>query len=149
MAHSYTMLIYHIVFSTKGRQPLLSPESRALLFPYMHGVIDNHGGTAHIINGVADHVHMLCRLRSTPDVADVVKAVKGSSSTWFNQQSGLPPIHWQEGYGAFTVSYSQQSRVHLYIQNQEAHHRRKSFAEEYEEFLVKHGVEYDRRFFLD
>jgi REP element-mobilizing transposase RayT len=149
MAHTYTVLLYHIIFSTKGRQPLLTVDARSILFPYMAGIITNQGGKALIVNGVSDHVHILCRLRSKPDVADVVQAVKGGSSAWFNQEAGLGVLHWQEGYGAFTVSYSQQNRVYRYIQQQEAHHRERSFAEEYEEFLTKNGVEYDRRFFLD
>jgi REP element-mobilizing transposase RayT len=149
MAHTYTVLLYHIIFSTKGREPLLTREARTILFPYMAGIIANQAGMALIINGVADHVHVLCRLKSKPDVAEVVQAIKGGSSAWFNKESGLGALHWQEGYGAFTVSYSQRDRVFRYIQNQEAHHRKQSFAEEFEAFLIKHGVEYDRRFFLD
>jgi REP element-mobilizing transposase RayT len=115
----------------------------------MSGIIANYGGKALIVNGVTDHVHLLCRLRSTPDVADVVQAIKGGSSAWFNKEANLGTIHWQEGYGAFTVSWSQRGRVYGYIKNQEEHHRQKTFAEEYEQFLIRHGVEYDRRFFLD
>ena len=149
MAHTHTVLLYHIVFSTKGRNAWLSPEAREALFPYMGGIIANLGGTPMILNGTSDHVHILCRLRSKPDVAEVVQAVKGSSSAWFNKQPGLRCLQWQEGYGAFTVSYSQRERVYRYVENQEEHHRKRSFAEEYESLLIKHGVEYDERFFLD
>jgi len=149
MAHTYTVLLYHIIFSTKNRQPILTDEARGLLFPYMSGIVTNLGGNALIINGVSDHVHILCRLRSKPDVAEAVQSIKGSSSVWFNKGSGLHQLHWQEGYGAFTVSYSQRDRVFRYIQNQEAHHQKQTFAEEYEGLLTKHDVEYDRRFFLD
>ena len=72
-----------------------------------------------------------------------------SASSWFNRESGLPPIHWQEGYGAFTVSFSQRAAVHRYIERQQEHHREQTFAAEYEEFLIKNEVEYDPRFFLD
>ena len=149
MAHTCTMLLYHLIFSTKGREPVLTPEVRARLFPYMAGIIARLGGKALIINGVSDHVHVLCRLKSTPDVAEVVQALKGGSSAWFNGEAGLGSVHWQQGYGAFTVSWSQRNRVFRYIENQEAHHRKKSFAEEYEEFLHRHGVEFDERFVLD
>jgi len=143
------VLLYHIVFSTKGREPKLSRDARELLFPYMSGIVSQHGGKALIINGVADHVHILCQLKSKPDVADVVQAIKGGSSSWYNKESAEHYLHWQEGYGAFTVSFSQLERVHQYIANQEAHHATRTFAEEYEDFLVKNGVEFDRRFFLD
>ncbi len=149
MAHTYTVLIYHLIFSTKNREPLLNEKVRSLLFPYIAGVISNFGGKALIVNGVSDHVHILCRLKSKPDDAEVVQAIKGGSSTWFNKEVGLGRLYWQEGYGAFTVSYSQQERVYEYIKEQESHHRKVTFEEEFEGFLIKHGVEFDRRFFLD
>lgn len=130
MAHTYTVLLYHVIFSTKEREPILTGEARGLLFPYLAGIIENLGGKALIVNGVSDHVHVLCRLKSKPDVAEVVQAMKGGSSSWFNKESGLQPLHWQEGYGAFTVSYSQRDRVFRYIENQEEHHRDVSFAVE-------------------
>lgn len=149
MAHTCTMLLYHLVFSTKGREPMLNPDVRARLFPYMAGIIEGVGGKALIINGVLDHVHVLCRLKSTPDVAEVVQALKGGSSAWFNREAELGSVHWQQGYGAFTVSWSQRDRVFRYIENQEAHHRRMSFEQEYVGFLQRHGVEFDERFVLD
>ena len=148
MAHTYTVLLYHIVFSTKGREPSLSPAVREMLFPYMIGIVENLGGKVVIMNGVSDHIHILARLRSKPDVAEAVQSIKGSSSAWFSKEPGLRRLEWQEGYGAFTVSYSQKERVTKYIANQGAHHRKRSFAEEFEEMLMKHEVEYDRRFFL-
>jgi putative transposase len=149
VAHTYTVLLYHLIFSTKHRQPILTDEAQAVLFPYIAGIIANHGGAALIINGVSDHIHILCRLKSKPDVADVVQAIKGGSSAWFNKEAGMGVLHWQEGYGAFTVSYSQRDRVYGYIEGQKAHHQKQSFAEEYESFLMKHGIDFDRRFFLD
>ncbi|MDK2971108.1 MAG: REP-associated tyrosine transposase [Candidatus Sumerlaeota bacterium] len=150
MAHTHTVLLYHVVFSTKARLPCLTPQARELLFPYMSGIIANHGGSALLINGVADHVHILCQLRSQPDIATIVQAIKGGASSWYNREAKASPVlHWQEGYGAFTVSPSQKETVLHYIANQEAHHRRRTFAEEYEEMLVKSGVEFDKRFFLD
>ena len=149
MAHTYTVLLYHIVFSTKKRQIWLDDERKDLLFPYMAGIISNLGGKMLIANGTEDHVHLFCRLKSKPDIADVVKNVKGSSSNWFHEKTGRKSFAWQEGYGAFSVSYSQCDRVYQYIQNQQKHHEKRSFAEEYEGLSIKHGVEYDKRFFLD
>ena len=149
MAHTHSVLFYHIVFSTKHREQWLDPASRELLFPYMAGIVSNFGGTPILINGVSDHVHMLLRLRTTPDVAEVVKSIKGSSSKWFHDQTRRQAFAWQEGYGAFTVSFSQKNRVCQYIADQEQRHRRVPFAEEYEALLKKHHVEYDARFFLD
>ena len=115
----------------------------------MAGIVSRLGGHAILINGVGDHVHMLLRLRPRPDVAYVVKAIKGSSSKWFHDRTRRQAFAWQEGYGAFTLSASQESHVRDYIAYQEEHHRRVSFAEEYEALLKKNGVEYDPRFFLD
>lgn len=149
MTHTYTALLYHVIFSTKGREPCLTQQARSVLFPYMAGIVERFGGKALIINGAADHVHALFHMNSMPDLAEAMKQLKGSSSAWFNREPGLGRLRWQEGYGAFTVSHSQRGKVYKYIKNQEEHHRMKSFAEEYEEFLVKHGIAFDRRFFLD
>jgi putative transposase len=149
MAHTHTLLLYHIIFSTQRRVPMLSPEIRSVVFPYMSGIIANNGGESYIINGVEDHVHILCRLKSKPDVADIVHDIKGGTSSWFNKQPGVTSLHWQVGYGAFTVSYSQLNRVFKYIENQQEHHREKTFAEEYEGFLKRHRISYDPRFMLD
>ncbi len=149
MAHTHTLLLYHIVFSTKHRAPLLTAEIRPRLFAYMCGVVEKHQGKALIVNGIEDHVHLLCQLRSTPDLASVVHAIKGGSSAWWNESNPGVPVRWQEGYGAFTVSVSQRNRVHAYIRDQEEHHESKTFSQEYEAMLALNGIEFDSRFHLD
>ena len=115
MAHTYTVLLYHLVFSTKKREPRLTPELKQKLYPYMAGIISNHGGNPIIINGVEDHVHILCQLKSKPDIADILKSIKGSSSHWVHEQNLDSGFAWQEGYGAFTVSFSQKQKVYRAI----------------------------------
>jgi REP element-mobilizing transposase RayT len=107
------------------------------------------GGKVLIANGVEDHVHMLCSLKPQHAVAEVVKTLKGASSAWFNREAGKGTVHWQDGYGAFTVSLSQKDATYAYIAAQEEHHRTRTFAEEYEAFLVRHGIDFDPRFHLD
>src|SRR5205085_494493 len=119
MSHSYTNLLYHIVFSTKDRRPLLDAAIRPRLYEYLAGGIRGEGGTALIINGTSDHVHILPRCRQDKALADVVRAVKANSSGWLHETfPSLRRFAWQQGYGAFTVSQSQVERVKKYIANQ-------------------------------
>lgn len=149
MAHTCSLLLYHIVFSTKRREPILDARARELLFPYIAGIIARKDGHAHIVGGVEDHVHILCRLGTTHAVSSVVQAIKSGSTTWYNREAGRARFQWQEEFAAFTVSESQRARVHRYIENQEEHHRGATFAKEYTGLLKRHGVEYDERFYLD
>lgn len=147
MAHTYTLLLDHIIFSTKDRMPFLDPELRLRLFPYMGGVIRNLGGVALSIGGVADHVHILASLPPTAAPADFIGTVKANSSGWVHKSF---PQHqtfkWQIGYAAFSVSPSQKQSVLDYIAGQEEHHRTVSFKEELIAFLKKHEIEYDERY---
>lgn len=104
------------------------------------------GGVPDEINGMAEHVHLLVGLRPTHCLADVLQDVKGASSKWVHDEIGSSKFAWQTGYGGFTVSPSQLESVREYIRNQEAHHQKKTFQEEYVEFLKKSGVEYDERY---
>jgi REP-associated tyrosine transposase len=145
MAHSYTCLLYHLVFSTKSREPWLHTELRPRLWEYLSSAVRGEGGFCLLINGVADHVHVLARLRQDKSVSDVLRAI--NSSGWIH--AGFPKLrsfHWQEGYGAFTVSKSQVETVRRYIAAQEAHHRKLTFQEEFLSLLKAHQVEYDERF---
>src|SRR5262249_2507573 len=130
MAHSFTNLLYHIIFSTKGRAPWIDAATRPRLHEYLGGVIRGEGGIALLINGVADHVHILAKLRQDKAVSEVLRAVKANSSGWIHRTfPALAEFAWQSGYGAFTVSFSQVERVRQYIRGQEEHHRRVSFQE--------------------
>jgi putative transposase len=148
MAHTYTSLYFHLIFSTKNRQPLLSPQFRPRLFDYMGGILRHMEGSSLLINGIEDHVHVLASLPSTLAIATCLRDLKGDSSRWVHETIGLP-FGWQTGYAAFTVSQSALEDVRAYIANQEEHHRRTSFPEEYLKFLQRHGMEYDERFVLD
>ena len=113
---------------------------------YLGGVVKNVEGIAEAIGGVNDHVHLLVGLRATHCLADVVRDVKAVSSRWVHEEMGARDFAWQEGYGAFTVSPSQRETVRHYIEQQEEHHRHRTFQEKYLELLRRCGVEYDERF---
>jgi len=146
MPHSFTSLLVHIIFSTKARTPDLSPEIAARLFPYMGGIVKERKGVPLIINGPADHVHLLVYVAPTDSISDLLRVVKTNSSRWIHEEF---PEHgrfgWQAGYGAFTVSVSRVTDVTDYIAAQQKHHRRVSFQEEFLTFLQKHGITYDER----
>ena len=148
MARTYTKLVYHIVFSTKERMPLITGEIRDRLYPYLGGVIRGEKGSLVEIGGVADHVHILARFGATVAVSEMVKRIKGNSSHWLSQEVGTW-FAWQTGYGAFTVSESQVAAVRKYIQRQEEHHQRVSFKDELISLLRKHGIEFDEENLLD
>ncbi len=146
---TYTQICYHIVFSTKNRQPVLTPARREDLFRYIWGIINNHEGHLYRINGVEDHVHILSDLHPTVCLADLVKAIKTGSSKWIKENGIFPEFgHWQDGYGAFTQSPPDKDAVIEYIKRQEEHHRCTSFVDEYRELLKRAGIEFDERYLL-
>ena len=144
MAHTYASLLFHCVFSTKERLHLLSPDVRERLWPFMGGIARNNGFKALAVGGTEDHAHVLLSLPTTMPVAKAVQLIKGGSSKWLSATfPKLEPFQWQEGYGAFSISISHVKDTVGYIGRQEEHHRRRTFEEEYLQFLEKHGVEYD------
>lgn len=141
---TYTQLLYHILFSTKRRAPLISHDIADRLFPYIAGIIRAERGTLLEINGVEDHLHMLLRWRPDDALSSLMRTVKSRSSIWVHQTwPELQDFAWQEGYTAFTVSVSQEPAVRKYIQNQREHHAREDFRSELEKLLAAHGVELD------
>ncbi len=146
MPSTHLALHYHVIFSTKDREPVIAAPWRERLHAYLGGVVRNVEGIPETIGGVHDHVHLLIGLRATHCLADVVRDVKAVSSRWVHEEIGMRNFAWQEGYGAFTVSPSQREAVRHYIERQEEHHRHRTFQEEYLEFLQRCGVEYDERF---
>ena len=147
MPQSLARLPVHLVFSTKNREPLLGDAVRPALHGYMATVLRNLGCQPILINSVADHVHVLFDLARTVAVAAVVEDVKKASSKWINPRGPeYAGFAWQAGYGAFAVSESNVETVRAYIAEQQEHHRKKTFMEEYEAFLERHGVAYDERF---
>jgi putative transposase len=146
VGHTYTNLNYHIVFSTKDRLPLLIPQIQERVYKYMGGIVRDLDGTVLAAGGIADHVHLLCRLRTSVSLAEVMRQIKGSSSRWINEElkPGLK-FAWQSGYSAFAVSQSHVKQVERYIAGQEEHHRKRGFKEEMIDFLEQHGIEYDEK----
>ena len=146
MPSTHVSLHYHLVFSTKDRIAYMHKDWRGRLHSYMGGIVKGLNGVPVTIGGVEDHVHLLVGLRATHRLSDVLKEVKGSSSLWVHEELKIRQFAWQEGYGAFTVSASQIEPVRAYIDNQEAHHHKKTFQDEYLEFLEAYGIEYDEKY---
>jgi putative transposase len=147
MAHTFSNLLVHIVFSTKDRVPSINPEWRSELHAYMGGIVRELAGKVNVINGTADHVHLLASMPANLSVAEIVRVLKANSSRWVNRKYRLKnAFAWQTGYAAYSVSQSNAGAVAKYIQEQEKHHHRITFQEEYLEFLKRNGIEYDERF---
>jgi REP element-mobilizing transposase RayT len=147
MPHSYTQLLYHVVFSTKNRHPWLTGPVLGRLHEYLGGAVRGEGGTALRVGGVADHVHILARCRQDRALSAVVGAIKSNSSGWIHREfAELAAFEWQAGYAAFTVSQSQVERLCRYIDGQEEHHRRQTYQEELLTLVEAHEVEYDPRY---
>ncbi len=150
MPHTYAVQLMHCVFSTKGRQKLITPELQERLWPYLGGIAREHKMKALAIGGIEDHLHLLLSLPSTLAIAKAMQLIKGGSSKWvhdtFPEQRRF---EWQEGYGAFSVSVTNQAKVISYIEKQATHHASKDFKEEFVDFLQMHGIEYDERYIWD
>lgn len=150
MGHTYTNLLKHIVFSTKERRPFLNAEVKPRLFAYMGGIMRQEKCVALIINGPADHVHILASLSPTIAPAKLIATVKANATGWAHKtfpQCG--DFAWQTGYAAFGVSCSLKQTVRDYIANQEAHHRKLSFNEELIALLKRHEIKYDERYLFE
>jgi putative transposase len=147
MPSSFTNLLFHIIFSTKNREPLIRESFRDELEKYIAGIIRNEEGTLLDIGGMPDHLHIIAKFKPDRSVADMVRVIKANSSKWLNERHGdAGRFAWQSGYGAFSVSQSQIGALRAYVQNQEAHHRTRSFQDEFRDFLNKHEIEYDERY---
>jgi REP element-mobilizing transposase RayT len=140
MPQAFIRIFIHVIFSTKRREATISSTLRPRLHSYIAGIISECGGTPMIVNGMADHVHILMALPSNKSVSELVRIIKANSSKWvhelFSTEKGFA---WQNGYAVFGVSASNVDEVRRYIEKQEEHHRKRTFAEEYEAFLAKHG----------
>ncbi len=150
MPQSLSRILVHLIFSTKNRDPVLTPEIRAELHPYLAVALREDGCPALQIGGVEDHVHALFGLSRTRTVAQVVETVKTSSSKWLKTKgTAFARFHWQTGYGAFSVSQSNAGAVVRYIQNQAEHHQKVTFQEEYRRFLKRYQIAYDESYVWD
>jgi putative transposase len=147
MSHSYSNMLSHVIFSTKDRKPLIDAEMKPRLLGYMNGIVDESGGKVLSLNAMADHLHMLWELPPTSSLSDSMRVLKTNSSRWVHETWGSQkPFAWQTGYGAFSVSRSNVPAVAKYIEEQESHHRKRTFQEEFIELLVKHGIDYDPKY---
>jgi putative transposase len=148
MSHTSGNIVLHMIFSTQGRLPLIKTDFGADLFAYMGGIIRELNGTALIINGAGDHVQMLVRIRPVHSAAEIARIVKTNSSRWVREKRS-PGFAWQTGYGVFSVSESSVRAVTKYIAEQEAHHKKRSFQEEFVAFLKRNCIEYDPKYIWD
>lgn len=147
MPHTASNLLVHLIFSTKERLPLISGEIAGDLHAYLGGIARDIGGKALIINGTADHVHVLMRTPTTRSSADVVRLLKANSSKWIHKKwPEMRKFAWQSGYGAFSVSESAVESVRSYIAHQQEHHKRVSFQDEFRAFLRKNNIVVDETY---
>ena len=150
MPQSLSQVIIHIVFSTKDRQPWLDPVIRPRMHAYLATVCRDCKCEAYRVGGVADHVHIATKLGRTISQADLLEKIKKTSSAWIKTQGKqFQSFFWQSGYGSFSIGQSQLDDLIRYVNNQETHHRTKTFQEEYRELLLKYNVEFDERYVWD
>lgn len=145
MGSTYHSLHYHVVFSTKERRPFIHADWRPRLHEYLGGTVNGLGGVPEAIGGVEDHVHLLISLKTTAAPAEMVRELKKASSVW-TAENHCPGFSWQEGYGIFSVSWTHVEAVRNYIANQEEHHRKAGFSEEFKQLLERNGVVYDPKY---
>ncbi len=144
MANTYTQLNIHAVFVVKGRANLLNDKIRHDVFRYISGILKNLGQFPLAVNGYKDHVHIFFEMSTTKSLSDILRDVKSNSSKWINENSLIKGrFEWQEGYAAFSYAKSQRNTVIRYIENQEQHHKRRSFRDEYLDLLKKFDMEYN------
>jgi putative transposase len=145
---SYRQLLYHLVFRTKDSLPTIKQENVSQLYSYITGIIKNKNSHLYRINGVENHLHILTDLHPSISLADFMREVKASSSSWMKGNNLFPAFNgWAEGYGSFTCSYMDMGRLIDYVNNQREHHRKKTFEEEYRILLQESGVRIDDKYF--
>src|SRR3954469_3877344 len=146
MPQSLVKIIVHIVFSTKDRVPLITPDIEPRLYGYISGIITNNGGRMIIAGGVADHIHLLVSMGRV-DIGELIGDIKRDSSVWMKEQgTQFAKFYWQRGYGAFSVSQSNVAAVSTYIQSQKEHHNKQTFEDEFRELCRRYEVELDERY---
>lgn len=147
MANTFTQIHIQFVFAVKYRTGIIQPSWRHRLYQYTTGIVQNNGHKMLAINGMPDHIHLLVGLRPEQSIAHFMQDVKSNSSKWINSNNLVPgKFAWQEGYGAFSYGKSQIEEVATYIENQEQHHQKKTFLEEYHGFLKKFDIDFNPDF---
>jgi len=147
MANTFSQIYIQTVFAVENRQSLIKPNFKEELHRYITGIVRNQGQKLIAINGMPDHVHILIGLKPAMALADLVREIKANSTKFINEQGLVHGrFNWQEGYGAFSYGHSQLDRIIRYIQNQEAHHQKQSFKEEYMTLLRKFDIAFDDKY---
>ena len=150
MPNTYTQIYIHIVFAVKGRQPLIPKEHKAELHRYITGIVRNKKQKIIQINSMPDHIHILLGMAPEIALTDLVRDIKANSSKFINKKQWVVGrFEWQKGFSAFSYSHSQLNAIATYITNQEKHHARKTFKEEYLECLNLYGVDYDKKYVFE
>lgn len=150
MPGTYSQILLHVVFSTKRREPWITPGVATRLYPYMGGIVRAEKGVLYDIGGVEDHVHMYLRWRPDESVSDLMRTVKARSSLWVHEKfPQLSAFAWQEGYSVFSVSKSQERHVKKYLAHQHEHHKKQDFKTELLKLLRKHEVEFEERYVFE
>ena len=150
MANTYTQVNIHVVFSVKGIENMLTDNFRNELFKYISGILNNSKQFSLAVNGYKDHVHLFFEMHPTTALSDIIRMVKSNSSKWINEQKIVRgKFSWQAGYGAFSYSKSQRNNVIKYIMQQEEHHRKQTFREEYLELLEKFEIKFDNNYVFE
>jgi putative transposase len=144
LSHTYVQNVVHIVFSTKERRKIIPRDMKERVWSYIAGICKQEKIFVHAVGGMEDHVHLLLQIPPTMTLAEAVRTVKSNSSSWMKQE--IKKFAWQEGYGGFSVSKSQIPVVVRYIKNQERHHKKMSFENEFRALLEKHGIEFDPKY---
>jgi REP element-mobilizing transposase RayT len=150
MPGTYSQIYIQIVFAVKGRENLIGKNWKDELHKYISGIITKKGQKSIIVNGVSDHIHVFVGLKPSMAISDLVRDIKNNSSNFINDKKFLEcKFSWQEGYGAFSYAHSQIEQVYNYILNQELHHHKKTFKDEYLDFLQKFEIEYDEKYVFE
>ena len=149
MANTFTQIYLQFIFAVQNRESLIHPSWKDELYKYITGIIQYHKHKLISINGTANHIHILIGYKPHQLIPELLQDIKGSSSKWINERAFVKGrFNWQEGYGAFSYSHSQIGNVVKYIENQEKHHKHKTFKEEYEGFLRKFDIWFDDKYIL-
>ena len=149
MANTYSQCFYHIVFSTKGREKLITSDIELRVWSYTGGILKNHDMSGIRIGGIEDHVHVLTMAKPVEAPSKIAQLIKGESSKWIHTElPNLKNFAWQDGYAVFTVSRSIVPKVAEYIANQREHHSTKGFEDEYRELLRLHEIDFDEKYLL-
>lgn len=141
---TYRQIFYHIVFGTKYRKPTINEKNEAELYKYIWGILNNKKCKLYRINGMPDHIHILCDLHPNINLSSLVKDIKVASNLWMKESGLFDEFEgWQEGYGAFTISVKEKEIVINYIKNQKEHHKKETFEDEFKRLLEENGIKFE------